>query len=162
MAPPQDSAFQTSTSLPTSSCLRSPSAFAASEERRGHRPTAARAGGLDVAGSADRTGTTAVRAQRGNDYAHRPAYEKVGGQSDYQIAAERGDREWRRELLAEPTAVRSAGETGHRTSIAASAEKRRARVAKSPFKAPPNRERGGMLTSFMSPIRSRCEDVAEQ
>ena len=113
-------------------------------------------------GGGERCGAASISALRGTAVSYRAGYDHVGGDADLQLRAERGAREWRPELVVRPQVMLSPGATGQRAVLGALPE-RRARVAKSPYRAGAERERGGLggLTDLREPHEWRCEEVTE-
>lgn len=111
-------------------------------------------------GGGERTGAVTISAVRGNAVGFRRGYEQVGGDADYGLQSERGVREWRQELLVQPKTMISPEAVGQRAALGRRPE-RRPRVAKSPYRAGGDRERGGLINPLTEPLASRCEDATE-
>ena len=108
-------------------------------------------------GYVERNAKVSARNARGEVLSSRRDNFKIGGDTDFQKKSALAAREWKNEMLIQPSVRRSAGEEGQRCTVVSSREPRRARVAKSPFRGHALKEKGGLMSMLPEKAESRYE-----
>jgi len=112
-------------------------------------------------GFLERNSKVSARNARGDVLSHRRDNFRVGGDTDFQKKSALSAREWKNELLVQPSVRRSAGSDGQRCLVLPAREQRKARVAKSPFRGHAVKERGGLNSMLAEKPESRYETDEE-
>jgi len=112
-------------------------------------------------GFLERNSKVSARNARGDVLSHRCDNFRIGGDTDFQKKSALSAREWKNELLVQPSVRRSAGNDGQRCAALPAREQRKARVAKSPFRGHALKERGGLNSQLAEKPESRYETDEE-
>jgi hypothetical protein len=112
-------------------------------------------------GFLERNSKISARNARGDVLSDRRDNFRIGGDTDFQKKSALSAREWKNELLVQPSVRRSAGSDGQRCLVLPAREQRKARVAKSPFRGHALKERGGLNSMLAEKPESRYETDEE-
>ena len=112
-------------------------------------------------GFVERNSKVSARNARGDVLSDRRDNFRIGGDTDFQKKSALSAREWKNELLVQPSVRRSAGSDGQRCLVLPAREQRKARVAKSPFRGHALKERGGLNSMLAEKPESRYETDEE-